>query len=266
MQIRQRGLVALAAAVLLLPGLAACGGTGESSAQEENAVNADPKLALLAGTKEIDKGNFRFTMSGDSISADGSVHAESRSAQMKLTASEEAEDFSLTMDLIYIEPESWVKLEFTGLENLPGAESFNSGKYQHLDRSKIKDIEDLQFNFDEVDPAGSALITNAIVDAEKTAEGEYTGTVDLTKATDAGLTDEETVKALGVEASKLPFTAKLDGQGRLTELTVKLPAAGETAAHELKVTYEYGAGTPAQKPPADEVVEATDETYEMFRS
>lgn len=253
-------------AALLLPGLTACGGAEETPSAAATTMSADPKQVLAAATKEIDKGNFRFVMSDDTTYSEGSVHAESRSMQMRMRFTDkDDEDFSLTMEYIYIEPEIWVKQELTGLEGLPGAEESNTGKYQHLDQSKVKDLKDFSFNINDVDPAGSKLIIQAIGDAQKTAEGEYAGTVDLTKATDAGLTDDVTVKALGAEASRLPFTAKLDDQGRLTELTVKVPAAGEIAAHELKVTYEYGVATPAQKPPADQVVEATDETYERLK-
>ncbi|CCH16054.1 hypothetical protein [Micromonospora lupini] len=45
-----------------------------------------------------------------------------------------------------------------------------------------------------------------------------------------------------------------------------MPAAGETAAHDIKIGYAgYGTGTGAKKPPADKVVEASAETYELFK-
>jgi len=265
-QIRRRGLCALATAVLLLPGLAACGGSEGSPSSAPTTASADPKQVLAAATTEIEKGNFRFVASGNSMSGEGSVHAESRSAQVKIEYTEEGDlGFSLALELIYIEPDSWVKFDLSGLEGIPGLDAFKGGKYQHLDLSKIKD-KDLPINVGEVDPFDSKLILQSIVDVQESGEGQYTGTVDLTKATDAGLVDEDVIKALGAEASKLPFTAKLNGEGQLTELTIKVPAAGETPAHDLKVTYEYGVATPAQKPPADQVVEATDETYKMFES
>lgn len=267
MRIRQRGLCALATAVLLLPGLAACGGTEGSPSSAPTTASADPKQVLAAATSEIEKGNFRFVATGNSMSSEGSVHAESRSAQMKLQYSEEGDlGFSLALELIYIEPDSWVKFDLSGLEGIPGLDNFKGGKYQHLDLSKIKDKTELPLNVSEVDPFDSKLILQSIVDVQESGDGQYTGTLDLTKATDSGLVDDDVLKELGAEANKLPFTAKLNDQGQLTELTIKIPAAGETAAHELKVTYEYGVATPAQKPPADQVVEATDETYKMLQS
>ena len=63
----------------------------------------------------------------------------------------------------------------------------------------------------------------------------------------------------------MPFTAKLDPQGRLSELVVQIPAAGQSAAQDIKITYsDYGNATAAQKPAADQVVEAPQEFYNLF--
>ncbi|MEE6256980.1 hypothetical protein [Plantactinospora sonchi] len=271
MTIRRWGVATLAAALLFVPGLTACGQTEGSEPGSQGtgsgSVPADPKEALLASTKEIAKGNFRFTMKGQELDGEGLVHLPSRSAQMKMNAGDAELGFSMNLDLIYIEPDSWVKIQIEGAEGLPGLEKLNTGKYQHLDPSKIKDNDDLSFDFEDVDPAGTEILTKAIVDVQKTGEGAYSGNLDLTKATDAGMVDEEAIKTLGADAGKVPFEAKLDAQGRLSSLTIKMPAAGEAKAHELVVTYtDYGAATGAKKPADSEVVEAPAETYDLFNS
>ena len=248
-------------------GTAACnsGGTGSNpSNSETSAAPADPKQALLDSTKEISNGNFTFTMAGAGMTGGGVVHLPSRSAQMSMSVV--ADDFEMKMDIIYVEPDSWVKFDLGELGNqVPGMEKL-SGKYLHLDQSKIQDIENLKFDFQKVDPAGSSLLMKAIVDVKKTGDGVYSGTVDLTKATGAEMVDEELVKALGTQANALPFEAKLDAQARLTGFTIKLPAIGETKAYDLKIAYsDYGAATAVQKPPAGETVEAPAETYDMFK-
>lgn len=266
----RRWSIGLVAASLLVPGLTACNSTdGDSGAatSQTSVIPADPKEALLASTKEIGEGNFRFSMSSDSITGEGVMHLPSRSAQMTIKAGDPSSDFSMEAALIYIEPDSWVKLTFGGeVAELPGMEKLSSGKYLHLDQSRVKDIEDLTVDFNNVDPAGSDLLIKAIVDVKKTGEGVYSGTVDLSKATEAGAVDEAVVKALDAGANALPFEAKLDAQGRLTELTIKIPAAGETEAHDLKITYsDYGAATGPQKPAASEVEEAPEEAYQIFQ-
>lgn len=75
-----------------------------------------------------------------------------------------------------------------------------------------------------------------------------------------------TVKDLGTTATKLPFEAKVDPQGRLTRLTIKVPAVGATPAQDLQVSYsDYGAATAPKAPPASEVVEAPAKLYELLK-
>ncbi|MEV4665553.1 hypothetical protein AB0J85_26855 [Micromonospora echinofusca] len=264
----RRWSVGVLAATLLVPGLAACKSDDPAPAgagSAASAVPADPKEALLASTKEIEKGNFTFTLAGAGLSGKGLVHKPSNSAQFSMKF-DDGSGTSMGMELIYIEPDSWVKLDLGELgAMIPGAAKWK-GKYQHLDQSKVKGAGELSRYMEEVDPAGSAKLTKGITEVQKTAEGSYTGKLDVSAAGDAATLDADLVKALGAQAKALPFTAKVDAEGRLTELVISVPGAGETKAHDIKVTYaDYGNATAAQKPAADKVVEASPETYEMFK-
>ncbi|GAB2926843.1 hypothetical protein GCM10027280_12740 [Micromonospora polyrhachis] len=270
MKIRRWTIAGVVAATLLTPGLTACNSATPAPFDAQSAapaIPADPKEALLASTKEIAKGNFRFAVESNGMNSTGSVHMPSRSAQMSMKAADATLDFSMEIELIYVEPDSYVKMKLGGaLADMPEMASLNTGKYMHLDQSKVKSIKDLQFDFNDVDPAGAALLTKAIVDVQKTGEGTYSGKIDLSKATEAGLSDEDVLKALGAQANSLPFTAKLDAQGRLTELAIKVPAVGEIKEQELKVTYsDYGAATATQKPEASQTQEAPAGVYEMWK-
>ncbi|MFC4148343.1 hypothetical protein ACFO0M_18990 [Micromonospora mangrovi] len=274
------------AAALLTPGLAACNstGTGTGAAGTTSASPAvsgsiapsgatpgagDPaaKQALLDSTNEIKNGNFRFTMSGVGSSAEGQVHEPSQSAEMKMTIGDQSSDLMLKLDVIHFKPDSWVKLEVGGktASSVPAIQKINTGKYQHLDQTRIKGNRALGFDFDTFDPSGSAVITQGITEVRKTGDGTYAGTVDVSKAAQAGSVDPTLITALGAQAQTVPFTAKVDPQGRLSELVLQVPAAGQNAAQEIKMTYsDYGAATAAQKPPADQVVEAPPELYNLF--
>ncbi|MET7666632.1 hypothetical protein [Micromonospora luteifusca] len=261
------------AATLLVPGLAACKSdaaepaAGTSASPSGPAVPADPKEALLASTKEMAKGDFTFTLAGAEMTGGGLVHKPSNSAQVTLKLGDGSQGMSMEMDLVYIDFESWVKMDLGGALGaaIPGMAK-NKGKYQHLDKTKIEGIPDLQLDPESLDPVDSDALVKGVTDVQKTAEGTYAGKIDISAATESLALDEEVVTALGAQAKALPFTAKLDPQGRLTELVISMPAAGETAAHEVKIGYTgYGTGTGAKKPPADKVVEASAETYEMFK-
>ncbi|MEV4494816.1 hypothetical protein C7C45_05705 [Micromonospora arborensis] len=282
MTVRRLG-VGLVAAALLTPGLAACAsnGTGTPGSTASPTATAsgtaspsggapvagDAKQALLDSTKEISSGNFRFTLAGAGSTAEGQVHQPSQSAAMKVAIGGPSSDLTMKLDLIHYKPDSWVKLELTGpaAKNLPAIKQLNLGKYQHLDQTRIKGNRSLGFDFEKVDPAGSAVLTQGITEVRSTGTGAYAGTIDVTKAAEAGSLNAATIAALGTQAKTVPFTAKVDPQGRLSELVLQLPAAGQTAAQEIRMTYsDYGAATAAQKPPADQVVEAPAELYSLF--
>lgn len=272
----------LVAAALFTPGLAACNATGTPSAGSSatptvsasgtasgaaSPVPGDAKQALLNSTREISNGNFRFSMSGAGSTAEGQVHEPSQSAEMRVTVGAPTDDLFMKLDLIHARPDSWVKLELGGKTagSLPAVQKLNLGKYQHLDQTRIKGNRNLGFDFDKLDPAGSEVLTQGITEVRQTGEGSYAGTIDVSKAAEAGSIDPTVITALGAQAQSVPFTAKLDPQGRLSELVIQLPAAGQSKAQDIRITYsDYGNAAAAQKPPAGQVVEAPPELYNLF--
>ncbi|MEU5723075.1 hypothetical protein ABZ783_14770 [Micromonospora sp. NPDC047738] len=278
MKIRRFSTAAFAAA-LLSPALAACNdnGTGTAGATASpsvsgsvapSATSGDAKQALLNSTNAIRDGNFRFSMSGAGSTAEGQVHEPSQSAEMRMTIGDPTSDLMMKLDLIHYKPDSWVKLELGGkaASSVPGVQKLNLGKYQHLDQTRIKGNRALGFDFDKLDPAGSAVLTQGITEVRQTGEGTYAGTVDVSKAAEAGSLDPAVITALGAQAQSVPFTAKVDPQGRLSELVMQIPAAGQSAAQDIKIAYtDYGNASAAQKPPADQVVEAPPEFYNLFK-
>jgi len=274
---RRWAIAGLVASCLMVPGVAACGsadnepnttGSPSGSASPTATASDDAKQALLESTKELSNGNFRFAIAGGEANSTGLVHLPSRTAQMTMKLGEAGSDVTMTVDFIWVEPDTWVKVDVggTAVQGLPGIEKVATGKYLHIDPARAGDLGDLRFDPSQVDPAGSEALAKAITEVRKTGEGTYAGTIDVSKAPDSGSFDADLVKALGAQANSVPFTARLDSQGRLTEMVIQVPAAGTTKAQEIKISYsDYGAATAAQQPPAAQVVEAPPELYEVFK-
>ncbi|RIV39478.1 hypothetical protein D2L64_09210 [Micromonospora radicis] len=255
------------AAALLVPGVAACNSESTdspSAGSSSREVPKDPKEALVASTKGLADGNYTFTIASESFNGSGGVHKPSNSAQMAMKMGDES--FTMDFELIQIESDTWVKVDLGDLfAGIPGMEGMKD-KYQHLDAAKAGGARSLDMLKEGTDPADAAAMFQGLSEVQETGPGTYSGKVDITAAKDSVAADEDVLKALGDQAKAVPFTAKLDSEGRLTELVISVPAAGEAKAQEIKVSYaDYGAATAAQKPPADQVVEASAQTYEMFK-
>ncbi|RKN28323.1 hypothetical protein [Micromonospora musae] len=279
MTVRRRLGAGLVAAALFTPGLAACNAEAPGGAASPTASatatatgsaspgSGDAKQALLASTAAIRDGNFRFSMTGAGSTAEGQVHEPSQSARMKVSIGDASSDLSMTLDVIHSRPDSWVKVDLGGraAQSVPGQEALNLGKYQHLDQTRIKGNRNLGFDFDRLDPAGSEVLTQGVTEVRRTGEGAYAGTIDVSKAAEAGSLDATMITALGPQAKSVPFTARVDAQGRLSELVIQVPAAGQQKAQDVRITYsDYGNATAAQKPAPDQVVEAPAELYNLF--
>jgi hypothetical protein len=270
---RRWALAGLAMIASLGLATAGCGNGNDSDSSNDTATAASPtpvdaKQALADSVKALAEGNFKFTMADHEATGSGSVHEPSKSAQMDMTIKDA--DGEGKIGFVVVGQDQWIKMDFgpeiNQLLKLPK-------KWMHIDPAKVKDSETLKEmsvdfgNADEIDPAGSGTILKAVVTAEKTADGTYSGTVDLTKATDAGMVDEEVVTKLADKAKAIPFTATVDGQGRLTKLSLDMPAAGDVPAHKLEASYsDYGSATEAKKPPAGQTQEAPASAYELLNS
>ena len=93
-------------------------------------------------------------------------------------------------------------------DSIPGFKAMKGKYQQHLNRIRIKDAKDLEFDFNDVDPAGSEALIKAITDVRKTGDGASAGTIDATKVNDTDVLDADPVEGLGDKASALPFTVK----------------------------------------------------------
>jgi len=70
------------------------------------------------------------------------------------------------------------------------------------------------------------------------------------------------VDSYGAAAQRVPFTAGLDEQGRLSELTIQLPAVNGQPAQPLEVLYtDYGIAVGDLTPDPATVVEAPANLY-----
>lgn len=246
----------------------ACGGSKNSGDASSTGTPVGPKRALADSVAGIAEGNFTFTLTNEESVVTGALHASSKSGQFELKPMPGAK--GMTTGFIVIGTQRWVKMDLGPELN----ESLNlPDKWMYLDSEKITNADALKklsidFSSPEmVDPVGAFKIIGSVVSVARTAQGTYTGTVDLTRVKDTTAIGEGLVTSLGDKAKSIPFTAALDNHGRLTQLNLDIPAAGKVTEHEIEMRYaDYGSTIAVKRPAPGDTADAPASAYSMLNN
>lgn len=251
------------AALLLVPllGLTACSGGDEPaapSAAEPPAPAgdaADTVQAALASTRE--GGTARVALTADSVVGD--TPFEVRGEGLVDLGGQESQ-LTLTLPFGEVEQRTVDGTAYVSVPQQPGV--FYSVDAAALRGSALGGSSD---------PTSPLAALEAVGDVEETGEedvrGEpttrYEGTVDVADAI-AGApeaTKELLASTLGASGlEQVPFTAWIDGEGRLRRFTQELviPAGEQTGGQEVTTSttlelFDYGVAVDVQAPPAAQV-------------
>ncbi|MEV6598324.1 hypothetical protein AB0M36_15805 [Actinoplanes sp. NPDC051346] len=261
----------LAAALLAVGALAGGCGIAESvttpTATPASSAPPEPREQLLDAVPGATAGAFAFRIEGGTQPMRGVLDAANKRLRIDLAHKDPELGFTITMNFLVVQERSWIKVAVKGAEGLTGMPDLPK-KWMSLDPDKIKDKDAAPLAYDgETDPGEVGAVLRAIVDVKQTGTGKYAGTTDLSRQGEAEIVDEATLAALGDRAEAVPFEATVDGQGRLTSMIVRIPAAGKAKASRYEVTYDgYGSTDSPSEPAADKQQPATEEAYEMVNS
>jgi hypothetical protein len=263
MTARTARLTALAAAfTLTATALTGCAADDDKAGDTKVSV-ATPRDALLQAVPDAKVGAYRFVIKGGETPSSGRLDAPKKSFEINIVEKESG--IQLSVDTLVIAKESWMKIKFKPA-NLPGLPKLPK-KWAKLDPSKVKNTDEPLEYTDETDPGYAGLLVQNSSGLTETGPGKYAGTTDLTKSTEAEIVDDKTLSALGDQAKSVPFTAAVDGQGHLTSMIVKIPAAGKAKTATYSITYSgFGATPTPEEPAAAEQTPAPKAMYELLNS
>ncbi|GIF49077.1 hypothetical protein DFJ67_3271 [Asanoa ferruginea] len=225
-------------------GLAGCGNTTApivSSTPSAGASDASPPSAataeLTAAAQKLNDDTVKVTLESATVKSTGNLDPRADKATMSVRIGTTS-----SVDLRSVGEDAW--LQATGV---PGVEP---NKWLHIDGARLAGT-----TFDALpdgDAAGAGKFVERMADVTETGDGSYSGSIDLTKVAGSGVS----VDLLGGKGNKVPFTAKVDDQGRLTELTIDLSSI-DAQLGKMTTTYsDFGATVTVAAPPAADVVEA----------
>jgi len=243
--------------VAALAFVAGCQGSKSTPGGDGGTVTKDASQELIDAIKKTNETSYSFSMTLGSLGEmTGAVDPASKAVKAGVAIEQEGTGFSF--DMIVLGTDMYMKMDLGGIA-MPG---MPAGKYMHLDGSKVTSLEKFGLK-DLEDPTQAAELMKSLVTVEKTVDGAFKGTIDVTKLE----TLDEEIKDLGDKAKSIPFEATVDGEGRLTRMTMTLPAGDATPEMKIELKYfDFGEATKITKPADSEVVEAPAEVYQMIAS
>jgi hypothetical protein len=212
-----------------------------ASAADPAAVSALSKATAVLGTS-----SFKVTATaGSGFKLTGAIDPPNGTGTAELTAS--GPNAELTVKTLLAGQDLYAQV--------PGVTK--AGTWTHVDVSRLPEGANIGLRPGRIDPVDTANLLGTSTDVHATGGNSFAGTVDLTKAAGlAGLT-QVAIDGYGTAASQVPFTAGLDDQGRLAELTITPPQGDR-----IDVLYtDYGVPVTVTKPAGAQVVEAPDNFY-----
>ena len=218
-----------------------------------SAVAADPAAvaALSDATAKLGAESFKMTVTaGSGFELAALIDAPGSKGTAELTAA--GPNTEITVKSLLLGADLYTQI--------PGIT--RSGTWTHLDMSRLPQGANVGLRPGRIDPVDTAKLLSSTTDVRSTGAREYAGTVDLTKASGVAGLDRVTIDGYGPAAQRVPFTAGLDEQGRLSVLTLQLPTVDGKRTPPLEALYtEYGRTVTAEQPPAAAIVEAPEDVY-----
>ncbi|WBB66659.1 hypothetical protein [Micromonospora sp. WMMD812] len=236
--------VALVAALGL--GLTGCGNqsgaddpAANGNAAPATSAPADPRAALNAAALKLNEQSVRMKIESSVLKGDGVLDPKTMTAEMTMTAG------GGTFGVRTVGDDSYLKIS-----GVPGA----SKNWLHVNTAALSENSQLSV-ITKDDPVGANKLVKSVVDVQKTGEGTYAGTMDYTRT----VPNDKDIQALGDKAKAVPFTAKVDAEGRLTEMTVDTSVLHESLGKMVTTYSDFGTAVKVAKPAAGETEEAPEE-------
>jgi hypothetical protein len=229
---------------------------GTPSAAGSSSADPAAVSALSGAAAKLDDTSFKVTVtSGSGFKLTGGIDAPNGAGTAEVSAA--GQNASVTIKTLMIDKDLYVQI--------PGITK--AGTWTHLDSSRLPANASIGLRPGQIDPVNTAGLISNTTDVHATGSNEYAGSLDLTKAAGLAGMDQVTINGYGASAQNVPFTASLDAQGRLSKLTITLPATNGQQVAPIEALYtDYGSPVTVTRPAASEVTEAPDNLYESLGS
>ncbi|MGW4501734.1 hypothetical protein ACWENR_24375 [Micromonospora sp. NPDC004336] len=223
------------------------GNGGTNAAPATSSAPADARAELSAAALKLNQQSVRMKLKSSVIDGDGVMDPATKTGDMTMKMGPQG-----TFRVLMLGDDAYLKI--TGVAGMPK-------KWMHMDATKLGKSGNLNL-MPEGDPGGAKQMIDSVVDVKKTGEGAFAGTLDYTRTK----SEDKAIQALGEKAKSVPFTAKVDDQGRLVEFAIDTSVLHESLGMMTTTYSDFGAPVSVKKPAASETQEAPEELIKAMGS
>jgi hypothetical protein len=258
---RQRwALAGLAIVAPLAFGTACANGAGSPAA---SATPPSGSAVLAAAAAKTRGQSYQFVVAyGTTLTGEGVTTGTGSATSMKVTIADPGSGVIVKIDALVLKDAAYARID---LGQAAGAMvGISPTTWVHIDPAKAPGAARLGIAPGK-DIFGPDTYVKAVETANADGSTQVSGTLDLSKTALPGLALAQL--PAGADGKKtLPFTATLDGEGRIVTITVKVPAVGTLAAADLTTTYSnWGVTVDATPPPASQTIDAPPLVYTFLQ-
>jgi hypothetical protein len=243
------GLALVAVLALASTGCDDATSTGSNAAVDTSASNSStPTEELLAATGKLGETSVVATLRTGDLEGSGVIDPTAGKAKMVMSMG--PGDQALKVEAILVDNEIFFKT--AAVPGLPD-------KWMRIAADQIKPGSSLNLISGD-DPAGVRAMAETAIDVQRDGDRGFKGTLDLSKSP---MLDVDALEA-GDKVKSVPFTAKVDEEGRLVEFTVDMKVLLSTMEPMVFTYSDFGVTVDVRKPAADEVVDVPETLLNVF--
>ena len=256
---RTSRIAAIGLAIAAGLALTACTTTSKTPA----GPSAGPgNAALTAALGKIGSTSYNFDIKQRGLGGGGSVDPVAHNASIQLIGPEQGTNVNIQALQIGI---GNLFAKFDAGSVIDAQVGIDPTKWMLVDLNQLTGPNAKPFDATSGDVLDVAGLMAGVNTVQQTDSTHLTGTVDLTRATGVNVPTADDLTTAGTAAKTTPFTATLDGQGRLTELNIDASGFDKDLSFDI-VFSAFGAASALTAPAAADFIPAPAGLYQLLNS
>jgi hypothetical protein len=244
-------------AVTATLGVTACGPKTSAAPPPRSELSATEAINAAVGDLAQISYAVEITTTSGTDRESGMVNPTTRSGT--LTASSTVQGVPVEVDAVLVSPDMWVKVDLGAMNRQLGIARQD---WMKLDAGKVAS-EVLPIDIHNFNDALDMKLLLAGVDANRSDASHFTGSIDLTRASGVTAPDASEVARAGERARRVPFSASIDQEGRLLEVTIDGGSISPDLALNIRFS-DYGTAARVTRPDDNQIVPTPAAVYRIL--